>query len=67
MNEFFSDKEYFLSTPQLICVGIAIAIVYAIKWAAKKYFPDMNEKNVNVISSIAFFIVLTIGFIITKD
>lgn len=59
-------RRFYLDTPDLIILLCAIAVFYGMKWAAKKFFPDMDEKKRDTITfaiaMILFMVVIGIRY-----
>lgn len=54
-------RRFYLDTPDLIILLCAIAVFYGMKWTAKKFFPDMDEKKRD---SITFGIAMVLFMLI---
>lgn len=54
-------RRFYLDTPELIILLCAMAVFCGIKWAAKKFYPDMDEKKRD---SIAFGIAMILFIIV---
>ena len=59
-------RRFYLDTPDLIILLCAIAVFYGMKLAAKKYFPDMDEKKRDsitfAIAMVLFIVVIGIRY-----
>ncbi len=54
-------RRFYLDTTDLIILLCAMAVFCGMKWAAKKFFPDMDEKKRD---SISFAIAMVLFMII---
>ena len=59
-------RRFYLDTPDLIILLCAIAVFYGMKLAAKKLFPDMDEKKRDsityAIAMVLFIIIIGIRY-----
>lgn len=51
-------RQVGLETPDYIIIVSVIAVFYILKWAAKKYFPDVDEKKRESIVYLIAFILM---------
>ena len=61
-------RRFYLDTPDLIILLCAIAAFYGMKWTAKKFFPDMDEKKrdsiIYAIAMVLFMVIIGIRYAI---
>ena len=54
-------RHHHWSTADFIAFICALIVIYAIKSFAKKYFPDISESKLNIISTIVIVIAVLIA------